>query len=200
MAILGISQELRVSDRQNDNMTADMEELPQVDPGETASLSVDLSDIDPDEEAVFSDEVNAEEFEDEEVLPLEFLEDPETFSSVFPRGDLDDERFNNETVIMSPSEVRRLANRNVSSRRAPGAASGAGSRRSRNDEENLSPEALALRRHHDRVAKILLYGIIAFVTLAFLALVTYKLPKFFPDTFPNGLWPWNWIFSGDSYE
>jgi len=194
-----------VSDRPTDDKAEELQELdaPQADPGETASLSSDLSDINPDDEASFSDEAGPEEYEDEEILPVEFLEDPETFSSVFPRGDLyDDDRLTNETVIMSPSEVRRMAGRSASSRRAPGAPSSVtGTRRSRREEEaNLTPEELAIRRRHDRHAKILLYGIIALVTLAFAGLLTYKLPGIFPNTFPDGIWPWNKILSAYTGE
>lgn len=204
-------EELRVSDSLTDDDVDGVDELATetADPGETASLSADLSDIDPDGGEVFCAEAPADAMdEQEEVLPLEFLDDPETFSSVFPREGLeDDEAFSSETVIMSPSEVRRMASKakGVSSRRA-GAVGGssAGARRSRrNEEEDLSPEELAARRRNDRKAKLMIYAIIFVLTLAFAALLTYKLPGMFKDTFPDGIWPWNRIlpaYTGHSFD
>lgn len=204
-----------MSQRQtDDNISAEPDDISlddsaagESDPGDSANLSADLSDVDPDEEAACNEREDAgaadwtaHADEEEEVLPLEFLLDPESLSSVLPRGGYEDDSnaFASETVIMSPSEVRRMAARGGmrggSTRRA--SASGGATRRSRRDDvENLSPEELAARRFNDLMAKLLIYAIIGVATLAFAGLLTYKLPGIFPDAFPDGIWPWNKILS-----
>lgn len=147
------------------------------------------------------------EDETEETLPAEFLENAETFSSVLPRADLEDEIVDNfnslETVTMTPSEVRRLSSRPKakgigSSRRTT--ASTAGARRTRKIEEaELSPEEVALRRRNDIKAKMIIYGIVLLSVLVFAALLTYKLPGLLPDYFPEPIWPWNIIFPDNYY-
>lgn len=140
--------------------------------------------------------------EPEEVLPFEFLQDPEAYSTVLPRYGLDRNRANGglrETVIMSPSEVRRLEARSaegrpLSSRRSTAGSAGASRRSKRVDDADLSPEELAHRKRNDRIAKFVLYFAVALVCLVFLALLTYKAPFYLPDYFPNGIWPWNIIF------
>ena len=140
--------------------------------------------------------------EPEEVLPFEFLQDPEAYSTVLPRYGLDRSRAGGglrETVIMSPSEVRRLEARSAGARplstRSSSAGSAGGSRRSKRvDEAELSPEELAHRRRNDRIAKFVLYFAVVLVSLIFVALLTYKAPFYLPDYFPNGIWPWSVIF------
>ncbi len=113
---------------------------------------------------------------------------------------LDRKRSGNlDTVIMRPSEVRRMGGVKVSSRRtsASGASSGINaSRRSRRvSDEELTPEELERRKRNDMQAKIIIYGVVALVTVLFVALLTYKLPFYFPETFPDGIWPWSEILN-----
>lgn len=135
--------------------------------------------------------------EAEEILPAEFLENTETFSSVLPRCDMDeDEMLGSDTVLMSPSEVRRLATRATntsSSNRRAGGSSVASRRSRRNEEEELSPEEILRRRRNDMKAKFFIYFVIVVLGLAFVGLLTYKLPALFKDSFPNGVWPWSEI-------
>ena len=170
----------------------------------TAELDQNLTE--PQE---FSDEIglnaSTPEDEPEEILPAEFLENTETFSSVLPRGGLEDEElgsFNSlETVTMTPSEVRRLAVRplksGISSRRS-GSPTGGARRTRKLDEAELSAEELALRRHNDLKAKLIIYGIVLLSVLVFVALLTYKLPGLLPAYVPEPVWPWNVLFP-DSY-
>jgi hypothetical protein len=83
----------------------------------------------------------------------------------------------------------------MGSSRRSGAAAGSGARRTRKiEEEDLSPEELALRRKNDRKAKLIIYGAVGLSVLVFVALLTYKLPGLLPDQFPEPIWPWNVIF------
>lgn len=175
---------------------------------ELTAAELDQNLAEPQE---FSAEISLDstimEEEPEETLPAEFLEDAETFSSVLPRGGLDDEdlgSFNSlETVTMTPSEVRRLAARQFdrgmgSSRRGVASVSG-GARRTRKIEEaDLSPEELAIRRRNDIRAKVIIYSVVLLSVLVFAALLTYKLPVLLPDYFPDPVWPWN-VLLPDSY-
>ena len=88
-------------------------------------------------------------------LPPEFLDSPESYSSVLPREYLEDgfEVGCMETVLMSPSEVRRL---NTRTQGGSARRSGAGKRSRRNEEEELTPEQLAERRRNDRKARLLI--------------------------------------------
>lgn len=62
------------------------------------------------------------------------------------------------------------------------------------DEADIPPEILARRKKKAFQAKLIIYGTIGALTLAFLLVAAWRLPAFFPKTFPKGLPPWNLIF------
>lgn len=113
---------------------------------------------------------NNEKMQVQLVLPAEFIENPEDFPEMFP------------------SARRSTAFTGAASRRR--SASG------RRSEEELTPEQLEMRRRKDFHAKLIIYGIMAFVTLLFVALFTYKLPvlaKYVKKDI-EPIWPWSVIF------
>ena len=159
---------------------------------------VGLEEVPLQEVACKSDSEDETE-EAEEILPLEFLENPELCSAVLPAEAINPGSSLLETSISTPEQLRKsrassgVKSRQLSSRRKASASQG-GSRRSQKiDLENLSPEELAAMKKNDRKAKLMIYAVLLFFALVFVALFTYKLPGLLPDRFPNGIWPWNQI-------
>lgn len=122
-------------------------------------------------------------FDDWEILPSEFLEDPETFSAAFPvdkhgvPGKLKKSRFKTPG-----SSTRRVVNRvgrsSDSSARSP----------KRFNIEDYSPEEQEKIRKKDKQAKFIIYSGVALATLVFFALLIYKLPVYFEEL--HNYWPW----------
>lgn len=125
--------------------------------------------------------------EDIEVLPREFIDSAAKVDE--KQGEAGKSVSNLDTVVMRPSEVRRMKKSALSSRRKRGSVRA--SRRSRRiSQADYTPEELARIKRRDRQAKIIIYAVLFAIILAFLAVATYKIPLFFPDVFPDGLWPW----------
>lgn len=102
-----------------------------------------------------------------QVLPLEYLENKEDFPNLFPPRP-------------KPGSLRRTT-------------SARGGRRQQDVE--LTPEQLEMRRKQDARAKLIIYGALAFVTFAFLVLLSWRLPYLarLCGKQMDPIWPWSVI-------
>lgn len=114
-----------------------------------------------------------------ETLPVTYLETPEETEADRTAAaeplDTEDGDYFDEPVAPTPKRRRRGKKDEV-------------------DEADIPPEVLARRKKKALQAKLIIYGTIGALTLAFLLLLAERLPRFFPDSFPKGLPPWNIVF------
>lgn len=120
-----------------------------------------------------------------ETLPVAYLETPEEAeadraASAPIEGEPEDPDADADDDADEPSATSRKPRRR--------------GRKQAVDESEIPPEVLARRKKKAFQAKLIIYGAIGFLTLVCALLATLRLPGYFPQSFPEGLPPWNLLF------
>lgn len=107
------------------------------------------------------------------ILPLHFLENPDEFPTFFPAKKFGAGR---KTTVRKSGKSKR------------------------DEEVELTPEQMRARRRKDIQAKLIIYAVIGFFTLLFVALFVWKMPglpkiKDYFVVYKSGEKPWPWPWS-----
>ncbi len=154
------------------------EEIPASQPTSMPQAPAEDTLAEEDEEV---DESEAEEAEDDSADSQDDEQaEPDDQEKPLPR--------NRTTRMMSPKGKRNTTSLNsISARRD--------TTRIKAEEENVPAWVKRKREKNKKTAKLIILGIEAGMVLGGILLITFALPRFLPDTFPNGLPPWSWILS-----